>query len=307
MKTIIFTITLVLILTGCSTQSDLISREESLINIEKFDLQDDLYPPKLHSNEFTVPKPLKGLINTAGAEDSPFIPINSDYFYFFFTPDASIPAEGQVGDKVTGIYVSKKVDNEWTKPTRVVLQNSNKLSLDGCEFVLDNKIWFCSAREGYTGLHWFTAEKKNDHYKKWKLADFPSDYKIGELHIHNDTLYFHSDMNGTAGQNDIWSLELIHNEWQNLANLKTVNSDLDDSLPYITNDGQELWLTRFYQGSPALFRSKLTDNSWSNPELIISQFAGEPTLDNQGNLYFVHHYVIDGKIQEADIYHSKRK
>jgi hypothetical protein len=307
MKTIIITISLIILLTSCTTQPDLISREKSLTNIKKFNLENDLYPPKMHSNEFTEPKPLEGLINTAGAEDSPFIPINSNEFYFFFTPDASIPAERQVGDKVTGIYVSKKVGDEWTEPTRVILQNRNKLSLDGCEFILEDKIWFCSAREGYTGLHWFTAERKDDIYKKWKLADFPDDLKIGELHIHENKLYFHSDMDGTVGQNDIWTLELINDQWQNLTNVTAINSTLDDSLPYISNDGHELWITRFYKGSPALFRSRLDNDSWTTPELIVSQFAGEPTLDSQGNLYFVHHYVIDGKIQEADIYYSKRK
>jgi hypothetical protein len=39
-----------------------------------------------------------------------------------------------------------------------------------------------------------------------------------------------------------------------------------------------------------------------SPELIVSQFAGEPTLDEQGNLYFVHHFTADGELIEADIY-----
>jgi hypothetical protein len=41
--------------------------------------------------------------------------------------------------------------------------------------------------------------------------------------------------------------------------------------------------------------------------LIISQFAGEPTLDAEGNLYFVHHFYLDGKQIEADIYVAYRK
>ncbi len=43
------------------------------------------------------------------------------------------------------------------------------------------------------------------------------------------------------------------------------------------------------------------------PELIVSQFAGEPTLDDAGNLYFVHHYFEHGQMIEADIYVAYRK
>jgi hypothetical protein len=39
----------------------------------------------------------------------------------------------------------------------------------------------------------------------------------------------------------------------------------------------------------------------------VSQFAGEPTLDDAGNLYFVHHFYEDGVKIEADIYIARRK
>ena len=48
-------------------------------------------------------------------------------------------------------------------------------------------------------------------------------------------------------------------------------------------------------------------DGWSEPELILSQFAGEPTLDAEGNIYFIHHYVIDDEIIEADVYVAYRK
>ncbi|MGA2821268.1 MAG: hypothetical protein ABSF61_11495 [Anaerolineales bacterium] len=40
----------------------------------------------------------------------------------------------------------------------------------------------------------------------------------------------------------------------------------------------------------------------------MSRFAGEPTLDDAGNLYFVHYFFSrDGKMIEADIYLALRK
>ena len=85
-----------------------------------------------------------------------------------------------------------------------------------------------------------------------------------------------------------------------------VNTAEDEGWPFLTEDGQELWFTRYFQGSPAIFRSVWMEDGWGTPELIVSQFAGEPTLDVSGNLYFVHHTVIDGVILDADIYISER-
>ena len=47
--------------------------------------------------------------------------------------------------------------------------------------------------------------------------------------------------------------------------------------------------------------------SGKKPELIISQFAGEATLDKDGNIYFTHHFYNDGKMVEADIYVAMKK
>ena len=39
----------------------------------------------------------------------------------------------------------------------------------------------------------------------------------------------------------------------------------------------------------------------------ISQFAGEASLDNKGNIYFTHHFYKDGVMLEADIYVAYKK
>jgi hypothetical protein len=60
-------------------------------------------------------------------------------------------------------------------------------------------------------------------------------------------------------------------------------------------------------GSPAIFRSKRVNGEWQEPELIISQFAGESSVDSEGNIYFTHHYYKDGVMLEADIYIAYKK
>jgi hypothetical protein len=305
---------LILAVKNKNSEPPVVDRETKISeSIVKINPQTDVYPPELSAvgrKEYNAPVLLQGAINTRGAEDSPFITPDGNSLYFFFTPDPNIPAEKQVGDEVTGIYVSKKVNGEWQKAERVVLQDRNKLSMDGCEFVTDNVIWFCSAREGYTGLHWFTAQYKNGKWKNWKIApeEFEK-YQVGELHFSADgkELYFHSDRPGGKGQYDIWVGKMENGKLQEPVNLTVLNSEDSDGWPFISQDGNELWFTRTYKGSPSVWRSKKADGSWQTPELIISQFAGEPTLDNESNLYFVHHYYKDSKMLEADIYFMERR
>jgi hypothetical protein len=269
----------------------------------------DIYPPILHSDEWDAPVPLGAPVNTAGAEDSPFIMPDGNTLYFFFTPDPGIPAEKQLFDNVTGIWVSHKGGGAWGEPARVVLQDAGKLSLDGCEFVQGDAMLFCSAREGYAGIHWFSANFRDGLWQNWKNADFPANYQVGELHITSDgkEVFFHSAKAGGNGGLDIWVSKNEGGQWQEPENVAAVNTPDNEGWPYVSGDGNELWFLRIYQGSPAIYRSKKANATWSEPELIVSQFAGEPTLDNAGNLYFVHHYYKDGKMLEADIYVAYKK
>jgi hypothetical protein len=273
--------------------------------------QDDLYPPIVHTTEFADPVPLSGPVNTAGLEDSPFIAPDGR-LYFFFTPSASIPAERQLLDGVSGIYVTAMDAAGWAAPTRVALQDPGKVALDGCADVLIDTLWFCTAREGLVGIHWFAASLVDGVWRDWRQADslLPQDGQVGELHFAADgrTLYFHSDRKAGAGGRDLWRAERnADGTWSPSVNVAEVNTDADEGWPFLTADGSELWFTRQYQGAPAIFRSTRSAESWGEPELIADRFAGEPTLDAQGNLYFVHHFFRDGQMIEADIYVARRQ
>ncbi len=287
------------------------TREEAIPDdAVKMTPETDLHPPQLHSDEYTEPVPLSGSINTAGAEDSPFISCcEEDTFYFFFTPDVDVPAEKQLLDGVTGIYMSTKVDGEWSDVERVVLQDPLKLALDGCTFVQDDIMWFCSARQGYAGIHWFTAEFSNGKWRNWENADFEPALEVGELHFTGNftELYYHSSRVGGMGGNDLWYSQSMNGSWQEPVNIARVNTPENEGYPFISSDGTELWFTRSYLGTPAVFRSMKVNGTWQEPALILSQFAGEPTLDDEGNVYFVHHFYQDGTMIEADIYVAYRK
>ncbi len=307
---------------GCNIDNDdsntqpseaaiLVNREERLPNdISKSSPETDSFPPIMHTEEFESPVSLPYPINTLGAEDSPFILPDSNTLYFFFTPDVRVPPNEQLDDGVTGIWVStKKTGGSWNEPKRLWLQDAGKLALDGAPFVQGNEMWFASAREGYTGMNIFTAKKDGDSWTDWQWVGkrLGNELKVGELHMWNNELYYHTDSLNGKGNLDIWMTKYENGSWQNTVNIEPVNTDGFEGYPFISSDGKEMWFTRVYKGSPAVFRSYRIDGLWQVPELIVSQFAGEPTLDDEGNLYFTHHYYESDQMIESDIYVAYKK
>ncbi|MFW3146421.1 MAG: hypothetical protein ACMUIE_06385 [Thermoplasmatota archaeon] len=106
---------------------------------------------------------------------------------------------------------------------------------------------------------------------------------------------------------DIWMMTRDGDDWTEPVNLEVVNSEENEGWPYLNPEGDELWFTRRHSGAPSIWRSVKVNGSWQEPEIIVSMFAGEPTLDSEGNLYFVHHFYKDDTMLEADIYVCRRK
>jgi len=109
---------------------------------------------------------------------------------------------------------------------------------------------------------------------------------------------------------DIWVTSKVNGEWQQPENVAAVNTEDGEGWPYLSEDGNELWFLRSKGDvTMGIFRSVKAGGQWQTPQLVVSGLAGEPTLDRQGNLYFVHHYYDDAaqKLWEADIYVCYRK
>jgi hypothetical protein len=292
-----------------ATVTPAVSRLESIpAEAVKITPGTDVYPVKSETDEYEDPIPLPHPINTTGAEDSAFVMPDGETLYVWFTPSPAIPVEKQLFDGVTGIYVLRQSNGVWGEAERIIPQDPGKLALDGCEFVLGNKMWFCSAREGYTGMNWFTAEFLNGTWQNWKDADFKPEYEVGELHITADgkELYFHSPRAGGLGGLDVWVSQNVNGEWQEPVNLAVVNSADSEGWPFITQDASELWFTRTV-GTPELWRSKKVNGEWSAPQKMFAPFAGEASLDHKGSVYFTHHFFKDSIMLEADIYVAHKK
>jgi len=303
----------------CDKDLYLVSRDEAIPpDAVKMTPEADTWPPKLHSDEWEDPIPMPGPVNTAGAEDSPFITPDGDWFFFFFTPDVRVPVNEQLLDGCTGMWWSKREGDSWTEPERVVLNDD--VSLDGAQFVFGDTMWFASVRAKGTvreGPQYFIATLRNGEWGNWRNAgtQLNVDYRIGEMHITQDhrTMYCHRDSAaGGYGKYDLWSLERGATGWGTPVNLgPVVNSAKTEGWPWVSSDKQELWFTGDSDSfpGPALYRCKKdSTGNWTAPEPIVSQFAGESTMDDEGNLYFVHHYYATGsRMIEADIYFCRRK
>lgn len=277
--------------------------------------EDDLFPPVLHSQEWLEPVPIPGPLNTAGVEDAPVVSADGSILYFFFTPDASVPAEEQLFDGVTGIWWCQAQGGSWTEPVRAVL--ASDISLDGPMSLQGDTLWFASIRQGCYmddgdifrawmtpgGWNWMNAgELLNLHYN------------IGECAVTQDGSYMvcaRGPEYGEYGGYDLWELNLSGAEWEPPANLGgDINSPADDGQPAISPDGSELFFTSastYGYSGPSVFRSVRSGAEWSPPEEIVSNFCGDPAVDMHGNLYFTHVFADStGQIIETDIYIAAR-
>jgi hypothetical protein len=287
----------------------------------------DVFPPVVNSAEWMDPVPMPGPINTAGGEDSPFISDDGQMFLFWWTPDVNVPAEEQVGDGGTGIWVAlgpgsragggdDPMPPRWTEPVFVDL--SDVPSLEGCPTLLGTELWFCSIRAGNYGEHdvWYADYAGSGQWTNWQNAGetLNLDYDIGEWHVLSGgtTIYFGSDRAGGYGDMDLWSTSYNEGEWSEPENLgPNVNDAGHQSRPFVTADGEELWFTgssRLGYHGPAIFRCVKQGADWGPAEEIVSNYAAEPTVDSYGDIYFVHHFMdADEEMIEADIYVCSRR
>ena len=310
-----------LLLQSCQTAPSvpLRSREESIpVDAVKLDPADDPWPP-LAAEGWSTPQPLPGPINTAGAEDSPFLSEDGEWFFFVFIPDLSVPPQEQLFDGATGIWAAHRDGDSWGEPARVLLSRSGVPSLDGCPTLFENELYFCSARAGnQRNIDIYLADWQAGEAENWRTAgqEFNADYEVGELHISPDGqwMVFASQRAGGLGGYDLWISNWIGTGWGEPANLgPSVNSAGDENRPYLSPDGQSLWfdgISRKGLPGPAIFRAeRLADGRWGEAQEVISQFAGEPTLSVDGqSIYFVHHYFnadLSAPL-ESDIYVSYR-
>ncbi|MBD3348773.1 MAG: hypothetical protein GF400_06215 [Candidatus Eisenbacteria bacterium] len=317
-----------LLLPGCGTSSgpsEPLTREESIPDdAVKMTPETDHYPPVIHSAEWEEPVPLPGPVNTAGVEDAPVVTRDGQRFVFFFTPDGNLPAETQLVDGVSGVWWcetdrsgwGRAPANEraWTEPERAMLGGDP--ALDGPFCCPGDTLWFGSFRTGnyltdgdiytarFTGSGWTDVSNAG--------SQLNGDYNSGELAVAGDIMVFDRSGDGGYGGQDLWETHRTGRGWTEPENLgPVINSAGHESRPWLSADGDELWFTAWSQSGyagPSVYRTTRAGTTWVEPEEIISNYSGDPGLDDAGNIYFTHlFYDTLGQKIEADIYVAYRR
>jgi hypothetical protein len=311
------------ILVGCSNKNmknATVETVQSSLRTNRTDKIDtsnyDSFPPLVLIDGWEVPQPLPNPIDKEGNELEPFITLAGDELYFLFTPDFSISEAKRALDGVSGIYYSKKVNGVWSTPEKLELGGDN--ALNGCVYTDGKTLWFCSMREGNYNQKgdYYTAFFVNGRWSNWQNAGelLNSILDIEEIHLSTDqnTMIFSAVLPDSHGYADLWQIQRVGESWsepENLGNI--VNSPDEETFPYLSEDGKELWFTSSSRlGYPgyAIFRSIWQDGEWGEPQEIISNYASEVSIDRQGNLYFTHFlYDENDELLGSKIYVAYKK
>jgi len=177
----------------------------------------------------------------------------------YSAPDKELGAEIFSKDINTSFHDGPAVfspDNKTVYFTRVF---RNMGELDSSRFYTNKLKIFTSE---YDGSKWSQPEPfylNND------------DYSVGHPAISPDgnTLYFVSDMPGSTGGTDIWSVDKVNGSWSNLKNLGTeINTFGNEMFPFIDNTGEMYFSSDGLAGLGSLdiFRTTFKDGQWDKPE-----------------------------------------
>jgi Tol biopolymer transport system component len=270
-------------------------------------------------------------VNTDGWEDSVSISPDGNTLYFtygnydFLTYIISGgtnrihkgPDRGLNTSDLGDIMVSYRSGNTWSDP---VLANdiNEAFALDDGAFTQDDLLFYSSGlKSGNIG-----GSSKSDIYTSQKTGGiWSTPVNIGSpvntedteanpwISVNDDLLLFESDRPGGYGGNDIWMSEKSGSVWQEPVNLgPVINTAFDDGQPFLTRDEKTLYFSRTNAESGIdIYISAREGEGWSEPVLLLSGLAGEPTLASDGKmLYYVHIYTCDDGTYNADIMYISR-
>jgi hypothetical protein len=269
----------------------------------KMELTIDETPLRLHNSEYYYPTPLLGTINTAGFEELPYIAPDGSILYYFFTPGGKKSEQDTCFDTVTGTWSAGVGEGGIFNDPEFVASDNYRLP--------DSTLYLNTIVPQFY-LNTVSPMSQYEHSEN-ALSNLPDIHNLGNgvggwcLSPDGNSLYFHAERSDGTGGSDIWAMGKIDGEWQEPENIAEVNTEVDESYPFITYNGKELWFSRENRGMPALFRSVKNGGTWSKPFAVITGYAIAPTLDNYGNLYFTHFYTSGGEQIESDIFVSYKK
>lgn len=201
------------------------------------------------------------------------ISTNSKDFFPAVSGDESMIVYNSAQKFYTAIYFSKKVKNKWTAPVNItpdVQSDGNQyvssLSFDGTELYL-------RLEENFQADIYMAKYENGRWTKSRAVKNINTKFFEGNASVSKDgqTLYFSSNRTGGFGAMDIYKSDKLPNgNWgpaENLGNV--INSELNEDVPFISNDGTKLFfISQDHNtlGGFDVFYSVLgTDGKWGQP------------------------------------------
>ena len=180
-------------------------------------------------------------------------------------------------DRQEDFYMSQKRDGIWQKA--IPMKEINTPLNEGAQSISANGKFLvytaCDRKDGFGKCDLYFSEVKNGRWTKPKNMGSTINSSAAEkqpsISADGSTLYFASNRSGGEGNSDIWvSYRKKDGKWGKPQNLgPTINTTLDESFPFIHQDGHTLYLSS--EGHPGMgkfdlfFSRKQMDGSWEHP------------------------------------------
>ena len=259
--------------------------------------------------------------------------------YFYWSPRVNAPAAELLAPE-TGTYRAERLGDDpgvFGDPVYVDLGRGADGSVDGApSFSSDGElVVFHSTRSANLG---YLADPPTDDYLDLYAATLVdgvfgearnvgvpinSTSLDGEHGLRGDgALVFASDRPGGEGGVDLYlalpagngdaaadgSSVTLAAGWDEPVNLGDVNTSAAEMQPdFAANDPSTMYFTSDRDGPSSIYRTTWNGATWSEPEMVITGYVGEPTLSPDGSvLYFVHVLVDDSGVYGSNIWYVTR-
>lgn len=253
-------------------------------------------------------EPIRLEVNTvADWEDGVYISGDGNTLYFVIYPGDLINdlQAGEYKDDID-IYYSQKPFN-----TRQLHYLSEDIWSEGGVMISGNDIYYMSNKMAKEDVN---KKPVNDNiYRNNEKLSFNTDNEsLQDPHYcaAKDELYFWKSTSPEFADFEPGDIYVYKNN-QVIKLPAPINSVDTDMQPFLTNDCQTMYFTSGRAGVGAIYKSnRLGENSWSNPEVIISSKfgVGEPTLtDDQSQIFFLQVFISADNRFTTDIFYANKK